>query len=157
MAEQTATRPGTTPRIVELPERKAAIVDIEGAVGDMPAMVGEAFRLTADAILSSGATFAGEPFSRYLSVGDRIVAEVGFPFEGAHQPTDRVRETTLPGGRAVMTTHVGSYGDLGRAWERGQAWAREQGLTFSAPGWECYVTGPDEPGPPVTEIYWPIS
>jgi effector-binding domain-containing protein len=37
------------------------------------------------------------------------------------------------------------------------AFAREHGLTPTGPGWECYLTGPDEPGPPVTEIFWPVS
>ena len=157
MTKMTAARPVATPRIVELPERKAAVVDVEAPVAELPAALGEAFRLTADAIMASGATFAGEPFARYLSMGERVTAEVGFPFQGTVSPAGRVRESTLPGGRAVMATHVGPYEGIARAWERGVLWAREHGLEFSAPGWECYLTDPSEPGPPVTEIYWPIG
>ena len=29
-------------------------------------------------------------------------------------------------------------------------------MTASGPAWESYLTGPDEPGPPVTEMSFPI-
>lgn len=157
MTKATASRPVATPRIVDLPRRRTAVVAIDVPASETPRAMVEAFRLTAEAIMSSGATFAGEPFARYLSMGERISAEVGFPFEGPFRPAGRVRESSLPGGRAVMTTHVGPYDELARAWERGLLWAREHGLGPTAPGWECYLTGPDEPGPPATEIYWPIG
>jgi effector-binding domain-containing protein len=154
MSNATATVP--TPHIVELPERQAAVIRIEGTTADLPALIGEAFELTSKAIEASGATFAGEPFARYHAFGARISAEAGFPFDGTLQQTDRVYATSLPGGRAVTTTHVGPYHNLDVAWERGQAWIREQGLAQSGTPWECYLTDPAEPGPPVTEIYWPI-
>jgi len=157
MAKATAARPVATPRIVDLPPRRTAVVAIDVPAAETPAAIVEAFRLTAEAITSSGAALAGEPFARYLSMGERINAEVGFPFEGPLLPAGRVRESSLPGGRAVMMTHVGPYDELARAWERGLLWIREHGLGLTAPGWECYLTGPNEPGPPVTEIYWPIG
>jgi effector-binding domain-containing protein len=57
----------------------------------------------------------------------------------------------------VTVTHVGPYDAIGTAWERAQAWMGEQGETPSGPGWETYLTGPDEPGPPVTEITFPLG
>jgi effector-binding domain-containing protein len=157
MPKVAMERPVATPRIVELRGRATAVVDVDAPASELPAALGEAFRLTADAIMASGAAFGGEPFARYLAMGERIRAEVGFPFVGALRPTGRVRESALPGGQAVMTTHVGSYDELGRAWERGALWAREHGLAFAGPGWECYLSDPNEPGPPVTEIYWPVG
>lgn len=156
MTEMTDARPAATPRIVELPERQTAIVWIEGPTTDMPAMMAEAFALTAGAIQDSGGAFAGEPFARYHGFGEQIRAEVGFPFVGTLRPTERVHSSSLPGGRAVTVTHVGPYDELAAAWERGQAFIREHDLVVAGAPWECYLTGPDAPGPHVTEIFFPL-
>jgi effector-binding domain-containing protein len=156
MTETIASGPATAPEIVELPARQAAVVRIEGPVADMPRMMGEAFDLTTQAITSSGASFAGHPFARYVTVEPQVVAEVGFPFTRTVIPTDLVYICDLPGGRAVKVTHVGPYEGIGAAWHRATAWMAEQGLEQAAPGWEAYLTSPDEPGPPITEIYFPI-
>lgn len=157
MTDAIGTRPALTPEIVELPERHAAVVGIDGRVEELPQLMSEAFGLTAEAIGASGAVIAGHPFARYYGFGERIQAEVGFPFTGTLVTTDRVKEALLPGGRLVTTTHVGSYEGLASAWDRAGAWMREHALKASGPPWECYLTGPDEPGPPITEIYWPLD
>lgn len=157
MTDTIDTRQAKTPEIVELVERPAAVIQIVGTMAEFPGLVGEAFGLAARTIAGSKATIAGHPFARYLSFGDRIEAEAGFPFAGTLVPTDdRVRQTTLPGGRAVTATHVGPYDQLGAVWERLMAWMGEQQLEGAGPAWEAYVTGPDDPGPPITEIFWPI-
>jgi effector-binding domain-containing protein len=157
MTDAIGTRQVKTPEIVDLPERHAAVIGIDGRVDELPRLMGEAFRLTAQAIGDSGAVIAGPPFARYHGFGERIQAEVGFPFSGKLVPSDRVRETTLPGGRLVTTAHVGPYEELAQAWDRAAAWMREHALTTTSAPWECYLTGPDEPGPPITEIYWPLD
>ncbi|HEX9551029.1 MAG TPA: GyrI-like domain-containing protein [Candidatus Limnocylindrales bacterium] len=157
MTDAVGTRHATTPEIVELPERHAAVVGIDGRLDELPRLMGEAFGLSAETIGESGAVIAGPPFARYYGFGERIQAEAGFPFSGTLVPTDRVRETILPGGRLVTTTHVGSYEELTQAWDRAAAWMREHALTSTGAPWECYLTGPDEPGPPITEIFWPLD
>ena len=145
------------PTIVELPERQAAVVRIEGPVEEMPRMMGEAFDVTMRAITSSGATYAGHPFARYLGWGAQVVAEVGFPFSGTVSPKDSVYLTQLPAGRTVTATYVGPYDRIGEAWEAIGTWMKEHGLESTAPPWEAYETGPEDPGPPVTEICFPIG
>ena len=157
MTDAIGTRQVKTPEIVDLPERHAAVIGIDGRVDELPRLMGEAFGLTAQAIGESGAVIAGPPFARYHGFGERIQAEVGFPFSGKLVPSDRVRETILPGGRLATTTHVGPYEELAQAWDRAAAWMREHALTTTSAPWECYLTGPDEPGPPITEIYWPLD
>jgi effector-binding domain-containing protein len=162
MTEMLGTRPAdappdVTPEIVELPERQAAVVAIEGKADELPRRIGEAFHLTMQAIGSSGAEISGPPFVRYFEFGERILAEAGFPFTGTLVPTDGVREATLPAGRAVTTTYVGPYDGIGAAWERVTAWLLERRLDRRDAPWETYLTGPDEPGPPVTGIFFPIG
>lgn len=155
MEQAIETRP-TTPEVVDLPARSTAVVRIEGPAADLPRMMSEAFSLTMGAISAAGASFAGHPFARYETFGPRIVAEVGFPFSGMVTPGGRVHVRELPGGRAVMTRHVGSYDTIGDAWRQVQVWMTEHDLVSSGAPWEAYLTGPDEPGPPVTEIFFPI-
>lgn len=157
MTESIGTRPPRTPEIVERPEQHAAIVLIGGRTEELSHLFGEAFAETARVIGASGAAIAGPPLARYRLFGERIEAEAGFPFTGTLRPTDRVQEAILPGGRTVTTTHVGPYSELARAWDRTQAWMREHDLKASGPAWECYLTGPDDPGPPVTEIFFPLD
>jgi effector-binding domain-containing protein len=150
----------TSPDVVSIVQREpqeALVVDIEGPTAEMPRMMADAFGRTAAAVESAGATFAGPPFARYHSFGEVVRAEVGFPFLGrVEPPVGPLRIVELPGGRAVTTTHVGPYDKLGEAWERAQAWMAERKLVASGPPWECYLTDPETPGPPVTEVVMPI-
>lgn len=156
MTEAIDLRPAITPEFVELLERPAAVVTIEGRVDEFPRLLGDAFGVTAQAIGASGAVVAGHPFVRYHGFGERIQAEAGFPFAGTLRPTERVHQIVLPGGRAVRAVHVGSYDQIGAAWERVNAWLGEHELVGNGAPWEAYLTGPDEPGPPITEILFPV-
>jgi effector-binding domain-containing protein len=157
MTDPIGTRPAKAPEIVELVERPAAVVHIDATMEEFPRLLGEAFGLAARAIAAAGAVIAGHPFARYLSFGARIEAEAGFPFTGTLVPTDRVSQAKLPGGRAVTATHVGPYDEIETTWDQATAWMGEQRLEGTGPAWEAYLTGPDDPGPPVTEVFWPIG
>lgn len=156
MTHATITRPVASPRIIELPSRHAAVVRVVGSGSELPHLLSQAFEVTAHVIGQSGATIVGHPFARYLAFGERIEAEVGFPFVGKLVPGGRVYGAELPGGRAVALTFIGPYEELATAWERTKTWMGEQELEVRAPAWESYLTSPHEPGPPVTEIVWPI-
>ncbi len=152
----TMHAPAGTPEVVQLEPRSAAVVRIAGKASELPALLGEAFEVTMQQIAASGAQVAGPPFARYLGFGEQVEAEVGFPYIGTLIPTDRVRETSLPGGRAVLVTHVAPYDEIATAWERVTGWIGEQGLMQASPPWESYLTGPGDPGAPVTQIVFPI-
>jgi effector-binding domain-containing protein len=148
---------GAVVSVCELPQKRAAIVRVSGPAPDLPVLMGRAFEVTSRAITAAGAQFAGHPFARYTAFGEHIEAEVGFPFSGEVPATGEIEIVTLPGGLAAMARHVGPYEQLSRAWEDGTAWLKERGLTPTAPAWECYLTGPEDPGPPITEIFWPLG
>ena len=159
MTDLAERRPGTSVEVTlcELPPKRAAIVRISGSVPDMPVLMDRAFSVTSRAISSAGARFAGHPFARYTAFGEHIEAAVGFPFVGDVQASDGIEITELPGGRTAMVRHIGPYDEIGLAWERGTVWMKEHGLTPSGPAWECYLTGPKDPGPPITEVFWPLD
>jgi effector-binding domain-containing protein len=156
MTQAVKTHALVEPVIVELAPRTAAVVRLETTVTRLPEDLAGAFELTAKAITTSGGTIAGPPILRYLEFGDAVVAEAGFPYAGPLVPGDRVYPITIAGGRAVTATHIGAYEDIAVAWEHAQGWIRERGLELRDPPWESYLTGPDMPGPPVTELVFPI-
>jgi effector-binding domain-containing protein len=143
-------------RIVDLIPFSAAVVRVSGPTAELPHMFADAFAATARAITTSRGRMDGPPFARYLGFGPRVQAEVGFPFVGRLVEDGHVYRTELPGGRAVTATHVGPYETIGTTWDATRAWIDEQGLEVVGPAWERYLTGPEDPGPPVTEIFWPI-
>ena len=149
---------GTDPTLHgEVPAQRAAIVRIRGMVPDLPGLMGGAFKATAAAIGRGGAHVSGPPFARYLTMHEPFEAEVGFPFVGGLEATDGIEIVDLPGGRVVTVRHLGSYDTVGETWDRAAAWIGEHGLTVLGPPWECYLTGPDESGSPITEIVWPVG
>jgi effector-binding domain-containing protein len=158
MTETVEGGPATgTVELVELPPKRAAVVRFSGRTDELPVLMGHAFAATSEAIAAAGARFAGHPFARYFSFGEPIEAVAGFPFEGGEPEAEGVEIVTLPSGLAAMIRHVGPYETIGEAWDRGTAWIRNHGYATSGPGWECYLTGPEDPGPPITEVFWPLA
>jgi effector-binding domain-containing protein len=131
-------------------------VHVDAAASELPTLMRDAFEATMGQIAASGAQVAGAPFARYLSFGDRIEAEIGFPYMGTVEATESVDSARLPGGRAVLATYVGPYEQIGAAWNGVDQWIREHGLLPAGAPWEAYLTGPDDPGQPVTQIVFPI-
>jgi effector-binding domain-containing protein len=148
---------GVDVSVCELPPRRAATVRIAGSTQDLPALMARAFADTSRAITAAGARFSGHPFARYTAFGERIEAIVGFPFVGELPGSAGIDISELPGGRAAMVRHVGPYEEIGRAWAGATAYLEAQGLTPTGPAWESYLTGPEDPGPPITEIFWPLD
>jgi effector-binding domain-containing protein len=144
------------PELVEVEPRQTAVVHVAGDVREFPSLLGDAFEATMQQITVSGGQAAGPPFARYFAFGDHIEAEVGFPYIGTLIPSDRVRGSELPGGKAALLTHVGGYDDIARAWESVSAWVHDQGFEPASPPWESYLTGPGDAGLPVTQIVFPI-
>ena len=150
----------TTPETVSIVERTrqpVVVLDIDGPVAELGRLVNDALERAANEIQGHGVEIGGPPIARYLGFGPTVRAEVGFPVTTEFTPTPPLRLTQLPGGRAVMTTHVGPYETLPGAWERGAAWLKEQALDPIGPPWESYLRGPDDPAPMVTEIVWPVE
>jgi effector-binding domain-containing protein len=142
--------------IVERKRQTAVVLDVDGPVTGMARLVGDALARAAEDAGRHEIPVAGPPFARYLSFGPSIRAEIGFPVAAEYAPTPPLRLTQLPGGRAVSTTHVGPYETIGEAWQRATEWLREHDLDQIGPPWESYLSGPDDPTPHVTEIFWPI-
>lgn len=62
-------------------------------------------------------------------------------------------------GRALKTTHVGSFDDLGKTYERFAAYIAAQAYTPAGATFAWYLDDPDSTPPEKlrTEIYWPVK
>ena len=64
---------------------------------------------------------------------------------------------TLAPARVATLVHVGPYDTLGDAYQALASWIGDNGYVVGGPPQEIYMTGPDQPGPPVTEIRMPVQ
>jgi effector-binding domain-containing protein len=114
-------------------------------------------RLTSE-IRAQGGTPAGAPFARYFNE-DRSAfdTEAGVPFTGTVTAPGEAKVSTLPGGEAAKTVHVGTYETLSEEYARLERWLRENGKSVGVGPWEVYIDDPDSTAHDRmrTEVYWP--
>jgi effector-binding domain-containing protein len=135
----------------------AATTSMRGGFGDV---IDEALPAVREHLASLGIEPAGPPLVIYrvIDMSGDLHIEVGWPTASEIAPAGRVGSGSLPGGRYVVSTHVGPYDGLVDANEALQRWGDEQGLSFAvtdAPDgehwdgrFESYPTDPvDEPDP----------
>ena len=114
--------------LVELQPRRALTVRRKMPQSGLGAFFMELFPRLRTAIVAQGATPSGPPFARYYNRDPAAFdTEAGLPFTGTVTPTNGTRVTTLPGGRAAKTVHVGSYETLSQEYRRIEAWCEEHG------------------------------
>jgi len=146
--------------VVELQPRRALTVRRKMPQSGLGAFFMELFPRLRTAIVAQGATPSGPPFARYYNSDPAAFdTEAGLPFTGTVTPTNGTRVTTLPGGRAAKTVHVGSYETLSQEYRRIEAWCEEHGYRGAEGPWESYVD--DAATTPHnqlrTEVFWPLK
>lgn len=111
-----------------------------------------------DALGQLGVPPVAAPFIRYLELGEQFSIQLGLPVADEATLGDAERDV-LPGGRAAIARHVGSYDGLQATGEALHSWVLAQGETPAGTFWESYVTDPAaEPDPAtwVTDVVIPL-
>ena len=112
------------------------------------------------AVTEQGATLTGPPFGYYHSMpGETIDVSIGFPVS-TEVRAGNVQPFELPGGQAVVGTHVGPYDQLEGTYGELMTWVKLEGLELAEGMWEQYVSDPSaEPDPATwrTLIVWPLA
>jgi effector-binding domain-containing protein len=145
--------------LVELQPRRALTVRRMMPQSGLGAFFMELFPRLRTAIVSQGATPAGPPFARYYNSDPAAFdTEAGLPFTGTVTAAEGARVTTLPGGRAAKTIHIGSYETLSKEYRRIEEYLQEHGLRGGDGPWESYVDdAATTPHDKVrTEVFWPL-
>jgi effector-binding domain-containing protein len=145
--------------VTELEPQDTAVVCGRVAMDGIPDFLGRAFGAVIAAVGGPGGV-AGPPFARYDMAEGGFDVEAGFPVGDK----DRVNGTagadvvasTLPGGHAVVTMHVGSYDRLADAYAALEAWLPANGYRIAGAPWETYLDGP-EVAEPRTVVTWPCA
>jgi effector-binding domain-containing protein len=117
-------------------------------------------------VIGSGRRIVAAPIAVYHdpevtpdSVDLEVVVPVaGPPGDPITTPAGRVLgEALVPGGEAAVLVHSGPYDTLHESYRALAGWVAEHGYRPAGPPQEIYLTGPDEPGPPVTELRMPVA
>lgn len=144
--------------LVDLEPRKLAGVRRTVPQSGLGAFFGDVYPKVFDLLAAHGARPTGAPLARYYNNDPRAFdTEAGVPFEGPFTGSGDVTVTELPGGKAAMTVHVGSYESLSAEYKRIMAWADGNGTRLGNDPWEVYVKDPAPGVEPVTEVYFPLA
>jgi effector-binding domain-containing protein len=150
----------TTFAVQDLDGQHAAVARAELPMQELPGFFARAFDEVMRVVKEQGLVITGPPFGFYPRMPTATIElAAGFPVSATIEPDGEVVALDLPGGRAVVGTHVGPYDTLKETYQALTEWAASQGLELSGAMWESYLTDPGaEPDPTKwqTLITWPI-
>lgn len=135
-----------------LADQPVAVVRGSARADEIGGFVGSAYAEVLGTLAAHGLGPVGPPVIRYHQgaggmdeSGQAQVysLEAGFPCPPGFAGTPSVAVTTLPGGPAVVVTHVGAWAELGEAYAAVEAHLADNGLARAADPWETYTDGPD--------------
>ena len=148
----TVTEKQLEPRNALVIRRKTSAAEIAKALGEcLPAVFAFAQK--------HGIAFASPPLTRYVEMGRGLwTIEAGFAIAAPHAGEGDIIATELPGGKAAVAIHEGTYETLGETHAAIERWLDERKLTAGAP-WEVYLTDPATTPNPAewqTEVVYPL-
>jgi len=99
----------------------------------------------------------GHNIMLYREDGAALHVEVGVQVVRAFESSGAVVSSTLPGGRAAMTTHRGLYSGLGLAHRAVLDRCAAEGVQLTGTSCEIYGHWHEDPAQLETEVYWLLA
>jgi effector-binding domain-containing protein len=122
---------------------------------DFPALWGKLLGEVWDCLYAGGIHRGCRNIMLYLDTVPNV--EVGVLLDQPCPLQGRVVNSSLPSGAAAMTTHRGSFGEVGAAHDAVVAWCAAQRHELAGIRWEVYGPHNDDPAQQWTEVYWLLS
>ena len=141
--------------VTEVPARPTAVVAATTTWQEFPTLWMELSGEVWACLRAAGIQRGARNVMLYLD--DVPHVEVGVELTQPCPLTGRVVSSELPAGEVAMTTHWGSYAELGAAHEAVQEWCAAHGRRSGWPRWEVYGPHDDDPAQVWTEVYYLLS
>ncbi len=141
--------------VTEVPARPTAVVAATTTWREFPTLWMELSAEVWACLRAAGIQRGARNVMLYLD--DVPHVEVGVELTQPCPLTGRVVSSELPAGEAAMTTHWGSYAELGAAHQAVQEWCDAHGRLSGWPRWEVYGPHNDDPAQVWTEVYYLLS
>jgi effector-binding domain-containing protein len=128
-----------------LPEQPTLAIRGKADAEHLGSWLAAAYRTVGDHAARTGARFSGPPFATYRPLDTELhefEIEAGFPVASPGVGNGTVEASTLPGGRAATTWHVGPYDSLACAHTAIDQWIAERGARLDGRCWETYYSDP---------------
>lgn len=144
----------------------AAAREVVGEIKDMSDRIGALFGAVSGAVGAHGWKAVGPPLTVYPDIEytetniDTIAAIPVDASTGAASlppPDGTVSLHALPGGTVAALVYQGPYSGIGTAYIELGGWISANGYRMTGPPREMYLTEPDNPGGPVTELQYPVE
>ncbi|MEX1329727.1 MAG: GyrI-like domain-containing protein [Desulfobacterales bacterium] len=142
-----------SPQYVLLLKGKSSVQNIGQ---DMGAMYGKIYDYMGTKTINP----VGPPIALYFSApGPEWEIGVAVPVPAGTGGQGAIEATTLPGGKMVLTMHIGPYEKLNESWNALSDWIKKNKYNPAGPGREVYLHGPSQESDPAkfrTELLWPV-
>jgi DNA-binding transcriptional MerR regulator len=144
------------------PQHVLSLREIAPEPAHIGAMIGDGFAsLMPAAIMPMGPCFAVYHDPEFNP--EEFDVEIAFPVAGSvteapQTPGGRsFSHRIVPGGKMAVAVHQGPYNTIDQAYAAMGTWLESNGLAIVGPPQEAYLTAPDDPSGPVTEIRFPVQ
>jgi effector-binding domain-containing protein len=150
-----------TPEITETRPRAAAVIHVTVPRDEIRTVMPVAIREILATLSGQGIAPAGPLFDHHLKTSEQAFDfEVGFPIVAPMQPTGRVKNGELPGGRIARAVMSGDYEGLANAWAEFREWMKREGHVSRGDFWQIFTAGPESSPDPAnwrTELCLPLK
>jgi effector-binding domain-containing protein len=142
-------------RQIDVVERPTAVIEATTTWGQFPTVWSELLNEVWTCLRAGGITSGCRNVMLYLDNLPNV--EVGVQLAEPCPLTGRVTTSVLPAGRVAMTTHRGSYAELGNAHRAILDWCATSGEHTTGTRWEIYGPHNDDVAQTWTEIYYLLA
>ncbi len=149
-----------TVREVEVRAQPALVIRSAVPPSEVAQTLGSSIPKVLKFVEARGGSLAGPPITRYLSQSSELFEiEVGFPLTSPLAGEGEIVAIELPGGKAALTNHFGSYQRLGEGHRAIIEWVMANQKSIAGPPWEVYLSDPSSTPEEelVTRIFYPIA